>query len=303
MPKFITQIVDLMVNPVSRGIILELGCSLFLLILVVAMVFGWKPKLTMKKVLIRGAILLSSGIAFLLLSQEYEVELYLKLIFFIGAPIVWLAAWCKNKDKNFAGLLTVITAVWMTGFLEFGAVHRNYVTTLLLPLILVPCFQCWRDPKEEGFIRTKLWHWKIVAGSLVVIPTLIVLVAATGWEKIMISSYIKEHQYVLLASAVLIFFIKAIPEELIYRGIFQGTLKDKFGFFPALIGSSLLFGASYLNDPAAWVFPNWHAMINAIVLGIACGAIYNRTRSIAISAMVNASASFMWWVMFAHGGY
>lgn len=301
MPQLLNKFVDLPV--ITRSIILEGTGSLFLLAIVAAFVLGWKPKLTTLRVSIVGGLLIIINLLLLYFCQERKTELYIGTAFFLVAPIAWLAAYCKNRDRNMVKFLPIAAALWMIGLIEYGAVLKNYVTALSVPVLLIPCFQCWRNPKEEGFPRTSFAKWNWCAGGLCGSLTAITLMVAVGWENPMVTRYFSKLQFMLPISAVLMFCAKAIPEELVYRGIFQGALKDKYGIIPAIAGSTLLYGAAALNDPALWTFPNWHAAVNALILGIACGVVYHKTKSLAVSGVLNAGISFFWWALFAHGGY
>lgn len=303
MPEFIGKFKELMENPISRGMILEAAYSFILMVWVAVKVFGYKPKLSPLRVLLAGSSLVLSNLALLFITQERDPELYGRTVFYLAVPVIWLALYARHNDRSLAGLLAVITAAWMLFFLEGGLVLKNYVNALSMAIVLIPSFQRWRDPEQEGFIRTSIKKWEWAVDSYFFFALITVTMVVFGWDDLMITRYCKQHQFMLLISAILFFFMKAVPEELVFRGIFQGALKDKFGFLPALIGASLLYGAAALNDPANWVFPNWRAAVNAVLLGLGCGIVYHKTRSLAVSGVVNASVSFVWWFIFAHGGY
>ncbi|MDP1719107.1 MAG: CPBP family intramembrane metalloprotease [bacterium] len=294
---------ELATNPISRGLILEAGATLLLLVVVAIFVFGWKPKLTPLRVLIAGSALVVSDLVLMFVTQERTPEIYIATIFFLGAPIIWLAIYSKNKDRNVAYFLVLMSALTMTALIEWEAVLRNYVTAFCVPVILIPCFQCWRNPKEEGFIRTSLKKWSWATGVLLGFLVLMVGSLVFDRENLVIDDYVKKYAFLLPVNAILFFFAKAVPEEVVFRGILQGLIKDKYGIFPAIVGSALLYGAAAINDPARWAFPNWHAAINALTLGLACGVVYYKTKSLAISGALNAAVSFLWWMLFARGGY
>lgn len=297
------ELVKLWDNPISRGCIAEGVAILVLALAILPLIFGRKPRLTTRSSILRGVVLLAINLTVVVLNQEKNPELYIATVFFIGGPTVWLTAYCRNKDKDFSKLLVIICVAWMLGLLEYGAVLRNYISMFSVVLLLVPAFCCWRDPEKEGFIKIREEHLDALFGAFCVFLTGIVLMPAIGWENLSITSYAKQKQLMLPVSFLLCFLVKAIPEELIFRGIAQGVLRDKWGSVVSVIGSALLFGAFAVNDPTAWTFPNWHAVINMTALGIGCGIVYHKTQSLAVSGMLNASVSFLWWFCFAKGGY
>ncbi|TSC82536.1 MAG: hypothetical protein G01um101419_542 [Parcubacteria group bacterium Gr01-1014_19] len=281
------------------GLITEGGVSLVLLAIVAAFVLGWKPKLTAKKVSVVGSLLLIVNLCFLFITQEKSLDVYGPTFWFFAIPILFLV---DSGPRKIASANLIFITFFMLGFLELKLVQNNYISYLSAAIILILAFQLWRDPREEGFIRTKGSHWNIALGTLCIFVMLLAFSNLLGWEKALATRYLKESRWMLAVSAALFFFVKAIPEELIFRGIFQGALKDKIGFRSALISSAALYGLTALNNPAPWAFPNWHAAINATLLGLGCGIVYHKTKSLAVSAVLNTSVSCMWWALLARGG-
>ncbi len=281
------------------GVITEGGVSLALLAVVAAFVLGWKPRLTVGRAWFAGIFLLIANFSVLFMTQEKNPDLYFGTFWFLVIPICFLISFAEYGAER---LNILLIAFWMPVFTEFGVTLNSYISALSVAIVLILAFQLWRNPKEEGFIRTKEAHWELAMGMICVFVLLLVIAQLVGWEKALATRYLKESHWMLAVSAALFFFVKAIPEELIFRGIFQGALKDKIGFRSALISSASFYGLTALNNPAPWAFPNWHAAINATLLGLGCGIVYNKTKSLTVSAVLNASVSFMWWALCARGG-
>ncbi len=294
------RLTEILSNSIAKEAIYSFG----LMALVAILVFGYRPKLSPRRVIVFGFALALSNLAMLFVIQEKDPELYVKTVFYLAVPVIWLAIYCRHKDRSVANILAVASAGWMLVFFKTGIVASSYANALSLALVLIPIFHCWRDPKQEGFIRTSLkgWGWGLrIFGTLLAVTGLMLIFRWDGW---MVSKYSHGLLALPLPLFLLFFFlVKAIPEELVFRGIFQGALKDKLGFLPAVTGSALLYGIAALNAPAPWAFPNWRAAVNAVILGLGCGVVYNKTKSLAISAIVNASVSFLWWFVFEHGGH
>ncbi|MDO8466609.1 MAG: type II CAAX endopeptidase family protein [bacterium] len=279
------------------GVAVEAVYGLILMVIVAAFVLGWKPKFSPKKFQLISGILIVSNLVLLAILKEQGM--YNRTFAYLLVPLFLIGI----GYKPFSNKLMVFLAGWMWLCLELGVVYSNYVTMLSLAVILIPAFQYWRNSKEEGFIRTKTADWRLMLNVFFFFLISTFLVAAAGWESVMVAQYPGKLKWIPLISIIPFFLVKAIPEELVFRGIFQGTLKDKFGFIPALIGASMIYGIAAINNPAVWAFPNWHAMVNALVLGLVCGFVYNKTKSLAVSGALNASVSFLWWMLFANGGH
>ncbi|MEK7654393.1 MAG: CPBP family intramembrane glutamic endopeptidase [Patescibacteria group bacterium] len=295
-----TKLSKFLEDPIARSCVAEGVFTIILLLIVIALVLGWKPKLTTIRASLMGLLLLAINFGALFLMQERNLDLYFGTFWFLILPILFLISFASYGGTH--GNISLI-AFWMFGLLEFGVVLNNYVTMLSIAVIMTISFQLWRNPTEEGFIRTKLIHWGWAVGAFALLLIITALMVVFGWENALATRYLKENRWMLPVSAALFFLVKAVPEELIFRGIFQGALKDKIGFRSALISSASLYGIAALNNPAPWTFPNWHAAINAVLLGLVCGIVYEKTKSLAVSATVNASVSFMWFTLLAKGGF
>ncbi len=80
----------------------------------------------------------------------------------------------------------------------------------------------------------------------------------------------------------------AIPEELLFRGLIQNWLMQRFGFnHRTLFVAALIFGASHLNNPPG-PLPNWHYMILATIAGFIYGKVFWKSSTILSSAGLHA---------------
>ncbi|HEY3216029.1 MAG TPA: CPBP family intramembrane glutamic endopeptidase [Candidatus Eisenbacteria bacterium] len=93
--------------------------------------------------------------------------------------------------------------------------------------------------------------------------------------------------------ALAIYFVTAIPEELIFRGMVQNLLEKRWPGRPGrtLLLASVIFGAAHLNNPPA---PNWPYMLLASLAGLAYGWVWMRTRRITASALTHMAVDLIW---------
>ena len=68
-------------------------------------------------------------------------------------------------------------------------------------------------------------------------------------------------------------------EELIYRGCFFGLLKSRWGVFPALVFSSVIFSCSHFSLAA---------FLPLLIVGMAIGYVYHRTGSLYFAIFFHA---------------
>ncbi len=87
---------------------------------------------------------------------------------------------------------------------------------------------------------------------------------------------------------LIILAITALPEEILFRGLIQNCIAQKFGVSTAtLLVSAFIFGCAHLdNGPAP--LPNWRYMILATIAGVAYGKVFEKSSSIFASAGLHA---------------
>lgn len=100
----------------------------------------------------------------------------------------------------------------------------------------------------------------------------------------------------VLLSALGIFFLIAIPEELLFRGIIQNFLEKTLRIpVLALIITSLIFGAAHLNNGPK---PDWRYFLLASLAGMFYGNAYQRTRGLLAPAIVHTLVDTVWRAFF-----
>ncbi|MCL4424500.1 MAG: CPBP family intramembrane metalloprotease [Firmicutes bacterium] len=93
-------------------------------------------------------------------------------------------------------------------------------------------------------------------------------------------------ELILTMPAIYILHImcSAFWEELLFRGLIQGSLNKLFGFSAALIVGSVFFSVPHLqNGP----YP-WHSFIMAYLAGLVLGWVYQRTQSLVFSGFLHS---------------
>lgn len=87
---------------------------------------------------------------------------------------------------------------------------------------------------------------------------------------------------------LIILAITALPEEILFRGLIQNCIAQRFGAnITTLLVSAFIFGCAHLdNGPGP--LPNWRYMILATIAGIAYGKVFEKSSSIFASAGLHA---------------
>jgi membrane protease YdiL (CAAX protease family) len=104
----------------------------------------------------------------------------------------------------------------------------------------------------------------------------------------------------LTALAFKIYFLIALPEELVFRGLIQSALERRLpGTWRApgsLVIASVVFGGAHLQHPPV---PNLRYGLLAALAGLAYGFVWQRSRKITASALTHFAVDFAWVVLFA----
>jgi membrane protease YdiL (CAAX protease family) len=104
----------------------------------------------------------------------------------------------------------------------------------------------------------------------------------------------------LAALAFRIYFLIALPEELLFRGLLQNGVERRWfegrRWPGSLAIASLIFGAAHLGHRPA---PNWRYGLLATLAGVAYGSVWHRSRKITGSALTHCAVDLAWSVFFA----
>lgn len=91
-----------------------------------------------------------------------------------------------------------------------------------------------------------------------------------------------------LALAALSVVVVAPVEELLFRGVIQGRLRQRFGPIAAVTGSSLLFGSMHLANYGGEILPIVAGASLIAVVGAVLGILYEYTDNLAVPIVVHA---------------
>ena len=85
-------------------------------------------------------------------------------------------------------------------------------------------------------------------------------------------------------------------EELLFRGVVQGRLRETWGVWPSILAATVLFGLSHASV-AGGVAGIAAYIVTATLLGVLLGYLYERTNNIVVPAVihgVNNAVIFAW---------
>jgi membrane protease YdiL (CAAX protease family) len=228
---------------------------------------------------------------------------FLKIVAYVFLPIVLLRM-VRNPEQwlTWQDLLAVL-ALWLP--LDFRWMQDVWVwprhslaysmNSLLATGLAVLLFVCVRHLEGVGYHCHvgKADVWIGIRNFLLFAPLAIPIGLATGFIAI---SNRQLPFWELPLSALGIFLLIGLPEELLFRGIVQNFLEKTTGRLAvSLVVTSAIFGASHLNNGPG---PDWRYFLLASLAGLFYGNAYQRTRGLMAPAIVHTLVDAVWRAFF-----
>jgi hypothetical protein len=232
-------------------------------------------------------------------TRSFQWSLFLKLAAYVLLPALVYLSLKHFPDRWQWQDVAVALALWLP--LDFRWMRNVWpwpgnslaysLNSLLATNLGVFLFVCVRRLDQVGYqYRFESTDWLVGLRNFLLLATIAIPIGLhTGF--IAFSEHFTTLWQIAL-SAVAIFLFIAIPEELLFRGIIQNLLeKSWLGPMPALITTSLIFGASHLNNGPR---PDWRYFLLASIAGLFYGDAYQRTRRLIAPAIVHTLVDAVW---------
>lgn len=198
----------------------------------------------------------------------------------------------REKISNFLGIVITLL-LWLS--LEIGWIEKNLISIFVISALTLVISTTWRIFDIHCDWSLKKADLKIIGRMfLITMAVVIPLAFGLGMVHFSVTELWLQHPWTLAIILPMFFFAKALPEELIFRGIIQNLLIKRLSPFWAIMLSALFFGLTRINDPE-WLAPNWHGMIVASVIGLSCGIVYWKSRSLLSAALLHFLIDIAWW--------
>lgn len=233
----------------------------------------------------------------------FQWALFCKLSAWLFVPVLLLShgdgpvSW-----KDFAAILTLwfpIEFGWLPGFdIIFNKDIQLPALAFAAPVLGLYLFVILRNYPKVGFtfsiglrdVLTALGGLAVLAVLLIPLGTSLGFIRAASFH----TSPAKMAELILG-----IYFMVAIPEELLFRGIIQNLLQraipGRYGPAAGLVAAAAIFGLSHYNN---FNPPDWRYVWLAGIAGLAYGGVYWKTGKTTVSAMVHCGVNFIWAVVF-----
>lgn len=208
----------------------------------------------------------------------------------VYVAVVLAVTWPRRHRGTEAGWwdLVVVAAIWLPLELRWVGGDFKFLRLFGVDLVLY-LFVVERGLIDPGrIVPVRRREFAVGVGAfLAFIAIAIPLAMATGFAAPGIADKsIGEWGLFVVAT----FWIIALPEELLYRGLMQGLLARVAPVPVALVLASVVFGLSHLNDGPA----DLRYVVLATLAGIAYGWAYLKTGNLAAPILTHFLVDILW---------
>jgi membrane protease YdiL (CAAX protease family) len=236
-------------------------------------------------------------------TDSFRTLPFIKLAAYVLSPAALLLTISQPEQRLLWQDVLVILALWLP--LDFRWMRDVWgwpshslaysMNSLLATGLAAFLFVCVRRLEDIGY-RCHFEQrdgWIALRNFLLFAPLAIPIGLLTGFITISGRQVFGWH---VLLSALGIFFLIAIPEELLFRGIIQNFMEKTLRKPTlALIGTSVIFGAAHLNNGPR---PDWRYFVLASLAGLFYGNAYQRTNGLLAPAIVHTLVDTVWRAFF-----
>ena len=250
-----------------------------------------------------AVLLIPLGIDVVLGARPNTTELLLRLGAFALPALLILLTTREQKSRLNFYFASAVLFIWYT--IEFGAAPYvglpatgsliGYLKLALIVLFLYVVTLSNRLPDVGFTFSLNRRDWREVLINFALLGIIAIPIGlVTGFIK---PSTALPSLLEIIGRGVFIFLFIALPEEILFRGVIHRYLERVLRWSPVatLILSSVIFGASHLNNP-----PNvGYYFILATIAGIFYGRTFVRTGKVVPAVIVHLAVDWMWSVFFA----
>lgn len=269
----------------------------------------------------------------MVITKSWNTEIFLQIAFYLFAPtwILFLAQPCCPDNHNslrsgWTDILIVLllwlpveTEIISTGW-KMGKSSYPLVTlgAMLFALIVYQMRKRefsldWSIKTLRGDILTALIYFAILAAIL--IPLALAIDFANGPAlNHKLPKKLPGYPWILPAVFAGIWFAPALIEEIIFRGVIQNVLVEKFKPKIGILVASVIFGFSHINNATKYYredgtvvrydYPNWRYVLLATIAGFGYGLIYWKRKkagsgsALGAAALLHCIVDFVWLLLF-----
>lgn len=240
------------------------------------------------------------------MTASFEWENLVRFSLWAFVPAAILSAGPARLERLGVRECAAVLSLWLP--IEFGLVRgfniifRDDIQIPALafaaPALGLYMFRGLGDLAGIGYsLRIRAQDAMLAAGGIIFLAlTLIPLGTGTGFINFsLLHPSVPDAVKLILG----IYFLVALPEELLFRGILQNLLQKTFLFRrgpdAALAVAAAVFGLAHYNNFSP---PDWRYVYLAALAGTVYGWVYRKSGKTTVSAMVHTGVNFFWAILF-----
>ena len=266
----------------------------------------WSYLSFFKKLLLPVFLLLLYGVSSFWINR-FDWNLFFKLGLWLMLPtLLFSIRWNETSQVHYKDFIVALL-IWIP--IEIGQLsgfdiifNENIMIPALpfaAPILGLYTFAVLRNLPGIGYtflLQTK----DLFFAGIGIISLAFLLVPLGTYSEFIHFSIMKTSFWQAVQLILGIYFLVALPEELLFRGIIQNILQKllihkKWGEWIGLGLAAIIFGLSHWNN---FNPPDWHYVILASIAGGIYGWVYIKSGKTTASALVHCSVNFIWAILF-----
>jgi membrane protease YdiL (CAAX protease family) len=188
-------------------------------------------------------------------------------------------------------------------YLAFGGLALGYLRFRDMDLAAIREYLGVRMPDVKGFVLV-IGGWLLIFLLLIVIGLIVQYVGAQPAEN-EIGQVAEDLPSIIPPLIVAMFLVVGPSEEILYRGVVQGRLREALSAAPAIIVASAIFAAVHLGALTGGLNARLTTVAILFVPSLVFGAIYEYTDNLVVPALLhglhNSVLLALLWVQIEYG--
>lgn len=238
--------------------------------------------------------------------STFQWENFLRLSMWLAVPTLILSSRNFNSDhfpfQEFFVVLLLWLPVEFNRIQGFNIIFTNEIQIPALafaaPALGLYLFRVLKNLPDIGFEFCWKMRDLLKAGLALLLLAFLLIPMGTQMGFIRLS-VLQVSSAEVLKLLFGIYFLVALPEELLFRGIIQNLFSKIFsggqGNILSLAIASVIFGLAHLNNFSP---PDWRYVFLATIAGLFYGWTYMQTGKTTVSALVHCGVNFFWAILF-----
>ncbi len=188
-------------------------------------------------------------------------------------------------------------------YVAFGGLALGYLTLRDMDLAAIRDYLGVRVPDIKGFLLV-IGGWVLIFGILIVVSLIVQFLGAPTAEN-NVGQVAQDLPAIIPPLIVAMFLVVGPSEEILYRGVVQGRLRESLSPVPSILLASAIFAAVHVGALTGGINARLTTVAILFIPSLVFGAIYEYTDNLVVPALLhglhNSVLLALLWVTIKYG--